>query len=94
MGSEKSGRKGPAFSKAARLGIRTSPQQSKVRRSPEEVTYPHNEQILYSMPPKASPDARLAKFSELTALICSAALRRDVSPTSRLGFPCECINFL
>jgi hypothetical protein len=39
-------------------------------------TYPHNEQIKYSTPPLASPDAQMAKSSQLSTLICNAALQR------------------
>ena len=59
----------------------------------KDTTYPHNEQIEYSTYPERSLGGQLANSSELPALICNAALRRELLPRCRLGFPCECINF-
>jgi hypothetical protein len=63
------------------------PAAGKVRRiTTRKLSYPHNEQIKYSIPPSAWPDARVAKSSELIALICKAALRGGFSRRSALGF--------
>jgi hypothetical protein len=59
-----------------------------------DITYPHNEQIEYSTDPDGSLGGQLANSSELPVLICNAALRRELLPRCRLGFPCEFINCL
>src|SRR3981081_4618354 len=58
------------------------------------LTYPHIEQITYSMPPWAPLGGRTVKSSRLPAQNRNAALRRRVWPTKRLGFACKCINSL
>jgi hypothetical protein len=54
--------------------------------SPGNSTYPHNEQIEYSMRPLASPEASIVNSSTLSARICNAALQCKFSGALRLGF--------
>ena len=69
------------------LKLRTNAQHCGGFGAPGGMTYPHNEQIKYSMQVPASLGGRTAKTSKLPAVICKAALRRIA-----LGFPCRCIN--
>src|SRR5258708_31307606 len=73
--------------------IQTTPQQERVQRiTTRKLTYPYSEKIRYNRPPPASPDARMAKSSELIALICKAALRSKFSRRSRLDFDADALT--
>jgi hypothetical protein len=85
MVSDKSGHEGRQFLHAA--GKMSEPTPAALRKFGQRMsTYPQNEQNTYSMAPEALPDGPTANSSELSTLICNAAMRRENFRRGRLDF--------